>query len=123
MRQKLIQIGKEPHSEFISNPTIVKKTGVSRDRCLSHLKRLKERGLVDEKFGRLRSERAERVYAMYFTEGLPIQAMRRKVRYKSFYMTVRRHRESGWNVPLPLYVYDRLERRWILSEMHRRKKR
>jgi len=121
--QKLLQISKEPHSEFISSPTIVKKMGRSRERCLYHLKRLKERGLIDEKFGRLRSEKAEKAYAMYFTERLPIGTIGRKVGYKSFYMTIRRHRALGWSIPPPLYVYDRRERRWILSKMHRRKKR
>ena len=120
--QKLLQISKEPHSEFISNPTIVKKTEVPRERCLYHLKRLKERGLVDEKFGRLRSERAEKAYAMYFTKRLSIQAIGREVGYKSFYSIIQRHRALGWGIPPPLYVYDGQERSRILRGTHRRKK-
>ena len=52
--QKLIQISKKPHSEFISAHTIRKKTGVeSRGKYLYHLQTLRDKGLVDEKFGRL----------------------------------------------------------------------
>jgi biotin operon repressor len=48
--QKLIQISKKPHSEFISIHTIVKETGESRIKCLNHLRMLRSKGLVDEKF-------------------------------------------------------------------------
>ena len=121
--QKLIRISKKPHSEFISNPTIVKKMGVSTKRCLYHLQRLKERGLVDEKFGRLRSKRAEKAYAIYFTERLPICTIGWKVGIKNFYSVIRKHRKLGWNVPPSLYVYDVRERSRIQSEIQRRKQR
>ena len=64
--QKLIEISKKPHSEFISIHTIVKETGRSMAKCLYHLRTLRDRGLVDEKFGRLYSKRAEKAYAIYF---------------------------------------------------------
>ena len=121
--QKLIQISKRPHSEFISIHTIVKKTGGSRTKCLYHLRTLRERGLVHEKFGRLLSKRAEKAYAIYFTKRLPIRMIGRKVGMKNFQSVIRRHRELGWNVPASRYVYDGKERSKIQSEIQRRKQR
>ncbi len=61
--QKLIQISKKPHSEFISSHTIREKTGVeSRGKYLYHLRTLRDKGLVDEKFGRLQSKRVGGVF-------------------------------------------------------------
>ena len=120
--QKLIQISKRPHSEFISIHTIVEKIGVSKGKYFYHLRRLRHGGLVNEKFGKLRSERTEKAYAMYFTKRLSIQAIGREVGYKSFYSIIQKHRALGWNVPPSLYVYDGRERSRILSQRHRRKK-
>ena len=118
--QKLIQISKRPHSEFISIHTIVEEIGVSKGKYFYHLRMLRDRGLVSQKFGRLRSERAEKAYAMYFTERLPIRAIGQRVGLRNFHSIIRMHRELGWNVPPSLY--DKWRRSRIQSEMHRRKK-
>ena len=120
--QKLIQISKRPHSEFISNRTLLKKIGVPKTKCLYHLHKLRDKGLVSQTFGRLRSKRAENAYGIYFTKRLSISAIERKVGYKSFRSIIRRHRALGWNVPPSLYVYDGRERRKVQIERHRRKK-
>jgi len=121
--QKLIQISEKPHSEFISIHTIVKETGGSRIKCVSHLRTLRGKGLVDEKFGRLQSKRVEKAYAVYFKKRLPVLTIGRKVGIKNFHSVIRKHRESGWNVPPSLYVYDDKERSRVLSESQRRKQR
>jgi hypothetical protein len=121
--QKLIQISKKPHSEFISIHTIVKKMGGSWAKCLSHLRTLRDKGLVTEKFGRLKSKRAENAYAIYFKKRLPISTIGRKFGIKNFQSLIRRHRGLGWNVPPSLYVYNGREKRRIQSEIQRRKQR
>ena len=121
--QKLIQISKKPHSEFISIHTIVKEIGGSRAKCCYHLRTLRDRGLVDEKFGRLYSKRAEKAYAIYFKKRLPIRMIGQKVGLKNFHSVIRNHRELGWNVPPSLYVYDGRERSRIKSKIQRRKQR
>jgi hypothetical protein len=122
--QKLIQISKKPHSEFISSHTIRKKTGVeSGGKYLYHLRRLRDKGLVDEKFGRLRSKRTEEAYTIYFKKRLPILMIGRRVGIKNFSSVIRKHRQSGWNVPPSLYVHDGKERSRIQSEIKRRKQR
>ena len=121
--QKLIQISKKPHSEFISIHTIVKETGGAWAKCRYHLRTLRDRGLVDEKFGRLHSKRTEKAYATYFKKRLPISMIGRKVGLKNFHSVIRKHRELGWNVPPSLYVYDGKERNRIQSEIQWRKKR
>jgi hypothetical protein len=121
--QKLIQISKKAHSEFISIHTILKKMKGSRPRCLYHLRKLRDKGLVDEKFGRLQSKRVEKAYAIYFKEGIPIRMIGRKVGLKNFPSIIIKHRQSGSNVPPSLYVYDRKERSRIQNEIQRRKQR
>jgi hypothetical protein len=121
--QKLIQISKKPHSEFISIHTIVKETGGSGAKCRYHLRILRDRGLVSQKFGRLHSKRAEKAYAIYFTKRLPIRMIGRKVGLKNFQSVIQNHRELGWNVPPSLYVYGGRKRSRIQSEIQRRKQR
>lgn len=121
--QKLIQISKKPHSEFISIHTILKEIGASRVKFLYHLQTLRDRGLVDEKFGRLHSKRAEKAYAIYFKKGLSIRMIGQKVGIKNLHSVIRKHRELGWNVPPSLYAYGGRERSRIKSEIHRRKQR
>jgi hypothetical protein len=121
--QKLIQISKKPHSEFISIHTIVKGTGGSGAKCRYHLRTLRDRGLVSQKFGRLHSKRAEKAYAIYFTKRLPIRTIGRRVGYKSFYSIIQWHRGLGYDVPPSLYVYDGRERSRIKSKIQRRKQR
>jgi hypothetical protein len=122
--QKLIQISKKPHSEFISIHTIRKEMGVKSGRkYLSHLRILRDRGLVSQKFGRLHSKKAEKAYAIYFTKRLPIRTIGRRVGYKSFYSIIQWHRGLGYDVPPSLYVYDGRERSRIKSKIQRRKQR
>ena len=121
--QKLIQISKKPHSEFISIHTIVKEIGESRGKYLYHLRTLRDKGLVDQKFGRLRSKRAEKAYMIYFKKRLPIRMIGWKVGLKNFQSIIGKHRKLGWNVPPSLYVYDDKERSRIRSEIQGRKQR
>ena len=119
--QKLIQISKKPHSEFISIHTIEKESGESRAKCLSHLRALRDKGLVTERFGRLKSKRAEKAYAIYFTKRLPIRAIGRKVGIRNFQSFIQMHRALGWNVPPSLYDYNAEEKRRNLSKLQPRK--
>ena len=121
--QMLIQISRKPHSEFISIHTIRKKTVEARGKYLYHLRSLRGKGLVDEKFGRLRSKRAEKAYMIYFKKRLPIRMIGWKVGLKNFQSIIGQHRQSGWNVPPSLYVYDGKERSRIRGEIQGRKKR
>jgi DNA-binding transcriptional regulator YhcF (GntR family) len=70
--QKLIQISKKPQSEFISVHTIVNETEESKAKYLYHLQRLRDKGLVDEKFGRLLSKNriADEVFKEIFPKKL-----------------------------------------------------
>ncbi len=121
--QKLIQISKRPHSEFISSGTIRKEVRVkSGDKYRSHLRMLRSKGMVSKKFGRVRSKRVEKAYAIYFTKGIPIGAIGRELGLKNFYSIINKHRELGWNVPPSLYAYNRQERSGIQREIQRRKK-
>jgi len=121
--QKLIQISKKPHSEFISIHTIVKEIGGSRVKYLYHLRTLRDKGLVDEKFGRLLSKRAEKAYAIYFKKRLPMLTIGRKVGLKNFPSIIAKHRKLGYEVPPSLYVYDGREKSRIQSEIQWRKQR
>ena len=118
--RRLIQISKKPHSEFISIHTIEKETGGSRGKCLYHLRTLRDKGLVDGRFGRLLSKRAEKAYAIYFKKRLPISTIGRKAGLNNFRSVIKAHRELGWNVPPSLYVYDGQERSRIQREIQRR---
>lgn len=117
--QKLIQISKRPHSEFLSIHTIVKETGGSRVRCHYHLRTLRSKGLVNEKFGRLLSPRTEAAYAIYFAEPLPIRTIGRKVGMKNFHSIIKQHRVKGWNIPPSLY--DGRKRGRVKSKIQRGK--
>ncbi len=121
--QKLLQISKKPHSEFISSDTIRKETGESKGKYFHHLGTLRSKGLVSQRFGRIRSKRIEEAYAIYFSKRLSILTIGRKVGIKNFYSTIRRHMELGWNVPPSLYVYDGQERSRIQNEIQRKKQR
>jgi len=99
--QKLIQISKKSHSEFISIYTIAKETDRARATCSYHLRTLRDRGLVSQMFGRLFSKRFEKAYSMYFTKRLPINTIGQRVGIKDFQSLVQRHRELGFDVPPP----------------------
>jgi biotin operon repressor len=121
--QKLIQISRKPHSEFISSQTIRKETGESKGKYFHHLRTLREMGLVSQRFGRLQSKRLEKAYTIYFKKRLSIRMIGRKVGLKNFPSLIRKHRRLGWNVPPSLYAYDSKERSRIQSEIQQRKQR
>ena len=101
--QRLIQMSKRPHSEFISIGTIAMEMGGSRGKCSYHLRTLRDKGLVGQRFGRLLSKRLEEAYAIYFKKRLPIRAIRQKIGITNFQWLIRRHWTLGWNVPPSLY--------------------
>jgi hypothetical protein len=101
--EKLIRISKKPHSEFISSDTIRKEMGELRGKYLYHLYTLRGKGLVSQWFGRLRSKRLEKAYAIYFKKRLPIRTIGWRVGLKNFSTDIIRHRALGWDVPPSLY--------------------
>jgi len=61
-------------------------------------------------------------------EALPLQIhqlseIRRKAGLKNFAAIIRQHRQSGWDVPPPLFVYKGKERSRIVREAHQRRLR
>jgi hypothetical protein len=110
--QKLLQISKTPHSEFMSVHTIRKKLGaeVGYARYRNHMKVLTKRGLVHQKFGCLVSKRAEKAYAIYFKESLPVSRIGRMAGLTNFASAITNHRKAGWDVPPSLFVYGKEER-------------
>ena len=118
--QKLIQISKKPRSEFISIQTIAKETGGSREKCRYHLRTLRDKGLVDQRFGKLLSKRLEKAYAIYFTKGLPIRKIGQEIGLRRFQWFIQRHWALGWNVPPSLY--NGRERSRIQSQTYWKKR-
>ena len=119
--QKLIQISKKPHSEFISIHTILKETGASRGKYFNHLRILRGKGLVSQRFGRFRSKRLEEAYGIYFKKRLRIHTIGRKFGLKNFYAITRQHRGLGYDVPPSLYGYDGQKKGRVRREIQRRK--
>jgi len=117
--QKLIQISKKPHSDFISIHTILKKMGTSKAKYFHHLRRLRNKGLVSQRFGRLRSKRLEEAYAVYFKKRLRIHTIGRKFGLTNFHSIIRQHRGLGYDVPPSLYVYDGQKRGRVRSKIQR----
>ena len=117
--QKLIQISKRPRSEFISIHTIKEKTGASRAEYFNHLRILRDRGLISQRFGKFRSKRLEEAYAVYFKERLPIHTIGRMVGLTNFHSIIRQHRELGYDVPPSLYVSDGRKRGRVRSNIQR----
>ena len=123
--QKLVEIGKRPHCEFISSHTIRKELGVrkrQRGKYLYHLRMVREKGWVSCKFGCLHSRRVEKAYQLYFTKCLPIRTIGRMVGLQNFQSIIKRHLVLGWDVPPPPYVYDGKERSRIQTELLKRKR-
>jgi biotin operon repressor len=75
--QSLIRISKKPHSDFICSHTIKDKLGLHKARWHYHLRILRRQGLISEKFGRLKSRKAEKAYQIYFKERLPVRTIGR----------------------------------------------
>ena len=123
--RRLLEISKTPHSEFLTARTIRDRLGtnVSYDRYLHHLRVLKQKGLVHQKFGCLASKKLERAYGMYLTEKLPVSTIERLTGVKGFAATIRRHRKYGLDVPPPLFVYKGKERSRIVREANDRRRR
>ena len=117
--QKLIQISKKPHSEFISIHTILEKMGTSKAKYFHHLRILRGKGLVSQRFGKFRSKRLEEAYAVYFKERLPIHTIGRMVGLTNFHLIIRQHRELGYDVPPSLYVSDGRKRGRVRSKIQR----
>jgi hypothetical protein len=122
--QRLIGIAKKPHSDFISSQTIKKQLGlIGSLRFRYHIGILRRKGLISEKFGRLRSKKAELAYQIYFKKRLPVSAIGRRVGLKNFYSVIKRHKVLGWDVPVPLFTYDENGRRETNLKMIKRKRR
>jgi len=123
--QKLIEIGKRPHSEFISSHTIRKELGIKKrqeGKYLYHFGVVRQKGLVGGKFGYLHSRKVEKAYRLYFTKRLPIRRIGWMVGLRNFKSIIKQHLNSGWDVPPSLYVYDGKERSKIQAEIQKRKR-
>jgi hypothetical protein len=120
--QSLIKISKKPNSDFICYHTIKHKLEIKRSRLFYHLQILRKQGLISQKFGRLKSRKAEKAYQIYFNERLPVRTIGRQVGLKNFYAIIKEHRSLGWDVPAPLFKYDSNDRKKTVAEMNRKKR-
>jgi hypothetical protein len=120
--QGLIKIAKKPHSDFISSYTIKKQLGL-RTKIRYHIRLLKRKGLISQKFGRLRSRSVERAYEIYFKKRLPVSTIGRQVGIKNFHSIIKKHKDFGWDVSDRLFKYDSAYRRKINLKMIKRKRR
>ena len=109
--QGLIKIAKKPHSDFITSQTIKKQLGLGKANFPYHIAILRKKGLISQKFGRLRSRRVERAYQIYFKKRLPVRTIGGQVGLKNFHSILKQHKDLGWDVPDPLFTYDGTERR------------
>ena len=120
--QGLIRIAKKPHSDFISSHTIRKQLGLGTIRFSNHLRILRKKGLISQKFGILRSIKLERAYQIYFKKRLPVITIGRQVGLKNFHSTIKRHKGLDWDVPDPLFEYDSAYRRKIFKMIKRKRR-
>jgi len=109
--QGLLRIARKPHSDFICYQTLREQLGLQGRELSSHLKLLRGKKLVSQKFGKLFSKRAELAYRIYFKRRLPVTTIGRQVGIKNFPSVIQQHKASGWDVPAPLFKYDGNERR------------
>jgi biotin operon repressor len=100
--QRLLGMSKKPQSDFLSSQTIHEQLELGRAAIRYHIRILREKGLVSRNFGRLRSKNVEMAYQIYFKERLPVIAIGRQVGIKNFCSVIKKHRDSGWNVPVSL---------------------
>ncbi len=121
--QRLIRIGKKPHSDFISSRTIKEKLRIGTQEWVYHVRILREKGLIPQKFGRLQSQKLERAYQIYFKRRLPVNVIGKQVGHKNFRSALQRHKASGWDVPDPLFAYDGNARRKTSLKVRKRKGR
>jgi DNA-binding transcriptional ArsR family regulator len=120
--QGLIRFAKKLHSDFISSHTIKEQLGLGQGQFLYHLRILRKKGLISQKFGRLRSKKAEWAYQIYFKKRLPIRTIGRQVGLKNFHAMIKKHKVLGWDVPDPLFKYDSAYRRKILKMIQRKRR-
>ena len=99
--QDLIRISRQPRSEFISSQTIKGNLRLEGEEFSRHMSLLRRKGLISERFGRLRSKRAELAYQMYFEKKLPISTIGRQAGIRDFHAVIRKHKALGWDVPDP----------------------
>ena len=123
IRQRLIRIAKKHHSDFISSRTIKKTLGIRTGKWLYHRSILRKKGLISQNFGRLRSERVEQAYQIYFEKRLPVKVIGKLVGFESFGSIILNHKASGWDVPAPLFKYDGNAHRDAKLNMMKRKKK
>jgi len=123
--QRILQISKTPRSEFISSDTIKGKLGkkLRPFQYQFHLSVLRAKRLVPPRFARIHSKKVEKAYAIYFRKSLPVCEIGRKTGLKNFASIISGHRESGWDVPPPLFVYRGKERGRIVKAAQQRKLR
>ena len=107
----LLRIAQKPHSDFISSQTIKDQLRLGSQGLAYHIHILSEKGLVSPKFGRLRSRKAELAYQLYFKKGLPVETIRKQVKFKNFNEVIKRHKTLGWDVPDSFFTYNGKERR------------
>ncbi len=119
--QALLRVARQEHSDFISYNTIRTKVGVSKGQLLYHMHILRKKRLVSRKFGRLRSQKAEQAYRIYFKKRLPILTIGRHVGLTNFSGTIAYQKILGWDVPDSLFKYDGKERRKALLKRSKRK--
>ena len=109
--QGLLRIARKPHSDFICYQTLSEQLGLQGTELSSHLSLLRSKILVSQKFGKLLSKRAELAYRIYFKKRLPVTTIGRQVGLKNFHSVIQNHKTLGWDVPAPLFEYDRNEGR------------
>ena len=99
----LIKISRQPHSEFIASQTIKGKLGLGEEEFSRHMRLLRKKGLIPQRFGKLRSRRAELAYKMYFEIKLSVWTIGKQAGIRDFRAMIRRHRALGWDIPdLPI---------------------
>ena len=109
--KSLIKIAKRPHSDFISSKTINAELKIGDVKRRYHLRILRRRGLISQKFGRLRSKKREQAYRLYFEEGLPVSIIERKTGLKNLHTVIAQQRTWGWTIPEGSFRYAKKNRR------------
>jgi len=120
--QGLIRIARKQHSDFLASHTIREELGVGKAAFFYHIRILRSKRLVSQKFGKLYSRRAERAYQIYFKKRIPVRTIGKLVGLKNFWSIIRKHKDLGWNVPAPLFTYNSKDRRRSAAKRIRRKK-
>jgi DNA-binding transcriptional ArsR family regulator len=117
--QALVKIAGQPHSEFISSRTIKDQLRLGEGELSYHLRLLRKKGLVSQKFGRLRSRSVELAYQIYFEKDLPPWTIGRQTGVKNFHAVMKKHKESGWDIHDSFITYDDQKERMTTFEASR----